>query len=132
MAERSGRARGWRRWWPVAAWAAVLFLQSSIPAKDIPIVVPIVGWDKLVHFVLYGTLAWLAMRGRQDGRPAVWIILLFCVVYGASDEAHQFLVPGRTPSVWDLLADSIGAGLGILLFLRLPRRGRGRGETTSN
>ena len=106
----------------MVAWAAVLFGQSSLPGQDIPEFIPTVGWDKLIHLLLYGILAWLAMRARVNGRPAVWIILLFCVVYGASDEFHQMFVPGRTSSIWDLLADTLGAALSAALFLALAKR----------
>ena len=112
----------WKRWWPVVAWAAVLFGQSSVPGSDIPKFIPTIGWDKLYHFGLYAILAILAMRSRRGSAFAVWSVLLFCVAYGASDEFHQWFVPGRTASVWDLLADSLGAGAGVLLFLAWQRR----------
>ena len=39
----------------------------------------------------------------------------FCVLYALTDEAHQLLVPGRTFQWEDLLIDSVGAFIGILL-----------------
>lgn len=115
--------QGWlRRWWPALAWAVVLFAQSSIPGDDIPAFIPVVGWDKVIHLVLYGILAWLAMRGRAAGPPAAWIIWLLCVAYGASDEAHQLFVPGRFASVWDLAADALGALLAVLLYGVVSRK----------
>lgn len=90
-------------------WAVVLFAQSSIPQDSLPPMPPIIGWDKLVHMVLYGVLAYLAMRSRIEGHPMVWIIILFCLAYGASDELHQLAVPGRTASIYDWIADSLGA-----------------------
>jgi VanZ family protein len=35
--------------------------------------------------------------------------VLLVIVYGASDEFHQYFVPGRQADVFDLMADSLGA-----------------------
>ena len=32
------------------------------------------------------------------------------------DEVHQSFVPGRDASVYDWLADTLGAGFGVLVF----------------
>jgi len=42
--------------------------------------------------------------------------------YGFFDEAHQFFVPGRDASFWDLFADSTGGFLTAFLFLRYKSR----------
>jgi len=106
------------RAWPLLLWAAVLFLQSSIPSAKIPKTPPIFGLDKLVHMGLYAMLAWFAMRSRVDGWPPVWIIFLFCVAYGALDELHQLAVPGRMASVYDWIADILGASIVIGVMAR--------------
>ena len=36
----------------------------------------------------------------------------FVVFYGMTDEFHQMFVPGRTSSIDDLFADTIGAFIG--------------------
>lgn len=73
--------------------------------------------DKLVHLGLYSvlgaTLAWAGARGR--GRSAV-TLLLAGAGYGALDEWHQALVPGRDPSLGDWIADAVGVVLGFLLL----------------
>ena len=48
----------------------------------------------------------------------IWLILLagiICVGYAGFDEYHQSLVAGRGPSPRDVIIDSVGAGIGILL-----------------
>jgi len=46
------------------------------------------------------------------------IMVTFLVgVYGFFDEAHQFFVPGRDASFFDLCADAMGGFLSALLFL---------------
>jgi VanZ family protein len=49
----------------------------------------------------------------------------FCLIYAASDEFHQIFVPGRGPSVIDVMIDASGSLLGILLLgLTAKRRAK--------
>jgi len=68
--------------------------------------------DKLVHASLFAILGALGMRGwlQADQR---WHILAFLLGLGAVTEALQSLVPGRSSSTWDWLADAIGVLLGF-------------------
>jgi VanZ family protein len=54
-------------------------------------------------------------------------------LYGASDEIHQGFVPGRSPEVWDWVADTLGSIAGVLAYFRFHRRRARaeRGGTTS-
>lgn len=71
--------------------------------------------DKVAHAILYGFLATLVSLGlHRSGRiyrPAVYhlVPVLFALLYGISDEIHQYFVPPRTPDVFDLVADFTGA-----------------------
>ena len=72
------------------------------------------GWDKLLHAGAYGTLGALSLRGFHGGitrlRKLPTILgFLLTVAYGMVDEWHQAWVPGRHPSVYDWLADLVGA-----------------------
>ncbi len=108
-----------RKWWrplPLLTVMAVIFLLSHQPGDsfELPDVPDI---DKLLHSLVYGVLAAAALFAvpvdfarRRPGVTAL-LVVLFCVVYGLSDEFHQSFVPGRTPSAWDLAADTLGAGL---------------------
>lgn len=44
------------------------------------------------------------------------ITWLLTVCYGISDEIHQAFVPTRQMSLWDLLADALGATAVILMI----------------
>jgi VanZ family protein len=83
------------------------------------------------HVFIYGVLAVLAWRVlvyRAASLPA-WLVArprvtaaLFAILYGIGDELHQSFVPGRTASVWDVLADAVGAALAMLLIGYWQRR----------
>lgn len=106
-------ARRGRRWgWVVlVAWAALLFWQSSSSgAGGLYRFLP-AGSDKVAHALAYlvlGGAASVALGSRPGGA-------LVAVLFGISDEIHQSFVPGRTPDLWDLVADAVGALLGAYL-----------------
>jgi len=62
---------------------------------------------KAAHFINYCVLFWILIRGPMAGRP--YTALMLCVCYAFLDEGHQILVPGRTPSLYDVALDSSGA-----------------------
>ena len=45
--------------------------------------------------------------------------VVLSTLYGVSDEVHQAFTPERTPDVRDLLADALGAALGVAAILLL-------------
>ncbi len=119
------RGRAWGRiapWIPAALIAIALFVLSSTPGTQFP-TVKIWGADKVVHAVLYGTLAvTLAMplsRLRLSAQPFKFVLTacFIAVLYGVLDECNQAFIPFRTPSVADVIADAVGALCGSLLFV---------------
>ncbi len=106
-----------RAWGPAAAWAGVLFFLSAIPGKHVPSL-SLPGEDKFAHLALYAifgaALAWGWVRSARE-RSALPILALG-VLYAVSDEWHQTFVPGRDPSLADLLTDTAGVLLGYWLF----------------
>ncbi|HHB76440.1 MAG TPA: VanZ family protein, partial [Desulfobulbus sp.] len=47
-------------------------------------------------------------------------VVIFCLLYGVSDEWHQSFVPGRTPDILDIAADTFGAAVMVLLWFLCP------------
>ena len=47
----------------------------------------------------------------------VFFALLISVIYGISDEIHQFFVPGRYLSGFDIFLDSLGTLAGALIYV---------------
>jgi VanZ like family len=104
------------------SWAVLIFIASSIPSDYIPIGISILGWDKIIHMVLYAILSFFMAKGFWHKPFSSGILILFCVAYGISDELHQLFVPGRYTSIYDVIADTIGSGLGILIFKKFVLR----------
>lgn len=85
---------------------------------------------KNAHFFIYlilGVLVKVAlMNSGIRGFKAIGIGVVVCVGYAFSDEFHQSFVPGRGAQLSDVVIDSCGAGLGmvlqILLFKYLLKR----------
>ena len=48
--------------------------------------------------------------------------MLIATAYAATDEVHQVFVPGRSAEFTDVLLDSLGALVGIWLYLAWHRR----------
>jgi VanZ family protein len=72
--------------------------------------------DKIVHMILFGVLAlllFLAFRceRRWTARLCFLVASLAASLYGATDELHQLLTPGRSPDLADWFADACGAVL---------------------
>ena len=74
---------------------------------------------KLAHFTEYMLLAIsVAFPLYVYGMRGIWLMLFagaFCVGFAALDEYHQSFVSGRTPSKKDVMIDSCGVFLGIIL-----------------
>jgi VanZ family protein len=96
----------------VAAYMAAIFFASDGPGPALP---PVEHADKVLHAAEYGGLAglaaWALARGRLRTITARMALTAWAVaaVYGASDELHQYFVPGRQSDWRDLAADAIGA-----------------------
>jgi hypothetical protein len=71
------------------------------------------------HAPVFGVLALLAARAAEPSRRARAIGLAVALLYGATDEWHQSLVPGRTPALTDWITNAIGAA-GSLWLLAAP------------
>ena len=116
----SKRAYLVRYWLPPFLYAALIFFLSSLPGKEYPY--PFFSADKLVHVVEYAILGYLVARafGYELHDKKILFVRSFsiCVLYGISDELHQWFVPNRVVSVMDILADSAGSVLGIGIYFK--------------
>lgn len=92
------------------AWMGVIFALSSVPGDALP-----GRYGQLAHlleYAVFGMLAYAAVRRAGGGRRAAVAAVLLAAVYAATDEFHQYFVPGRMVDAADWGTDVIGALLG--------------------
>lgn len=141
-----------RYWLPVICWLALIFVASTdlMSAQHTSRFIghflrwinPDVSLEtvrtvqfairKAAHVTEYAILALLFFRALQSGTTRSFgrnaaITLVVCGIYAALDEYHQSFVASRTGSPGDVVIDTLGAGLGILLYgwtlVRIRRAG---------
>lgn len=98
------------------SYAGMIFLFSSM--RKVPM--PPGPWytSFILHFIEYlgfGFVVLAALHSRRVQRNPIALAVLIAVIYAASDEFHQYFVPGRFSDIWDLFFDSFGAVAGTLV-----------------
>ncbi len=110
----------WRNAWRLlfvsvvlgASWLA--FSPHPPPTADL-------GWDKANHFTAFGTLAFIGLQGLRAGPGRRWIVLAMLLAYGVLIELVQSQIPGRDAEAMDVVADMIGAVIGVGLHALVLR-----------
>ena len=94
--------------------AAVIFAFSSIPSLG----TGLGTWDlvlrKLAQVTEYAVLG--ALLARALARPA--LAILAGGLYAASDEIHQHFVRGRHGAWYDVVIDTVGVTIGVIVWRR--------------
>lgn len=72
---------------------------------------------KAAHMTEYAVLSILIYICLEKWKHAI----AFAALYAASDELHQLFVPGRAGRLGDVMIDSAGAVLGVLIFMGVGR-----------
>ena len=102
---------------------------TKIIVETLEKLAPSVDWGitnhiirKCAHFFAYLVLGLLVINAmRWSGIKSIKIVLLICILYAASDEVHQIFVPDRGPAVKDVLIDSAGSSVGVLVYIGLSK-----------
>lgn len=106
-----------RYWLPVLIWMGFIFYLSSLQN---PLTEPRIAYPKIYfyfdfqhfiyHIIEYLVLSFLLYRALVfNSKNPQTLAILIAVLYAITDEIHQFYVPGRIPSVFDVAIDSFGA-----------------------
>jgi VanZ family protein len=137
-------------WLPVLVWLGVIFFGSTdlMSAEHTSrFIVPFLRWLKpdispetlaSIHFIVrkcahvseYAVLALLLFRAaicvtnlKRSPRIFYASVWIGCVFVAATDELHQAFVASRGASANDVMVDSAGALLGLLIAVVFARKG---------
>ncbi|NOQ35151.1 MAG: VanZ family protein [Methylococcaceae bacterium] len=100
-------------------YCTLIYWLSDRPTLPMPML--FAHQDKLHHATAYFVMAVLAWRSFKAyiKRPIILVLMsiVFCSLYGISDEWHQSFVKGRVADTADWLADTLGAILaGLMMY----------------
>ena len=101
-------------------YCVLIFWLSNQPSVSIPLNLP--NFDKVVHAGAYFIMGILAWRAFTTWLPKpVFLTIVFCSLYGLSDEWHQSYIVGRYADVFDWVADTVGGIFSVLLMNNSPK-----------
>ena len=104
----------------LAVYCALIFFLSH--QSSLPVAIGFPHQDKLIHAAAYAVMGILAWRSFVYlNKPTTLISLvsiLFCSVYGVSDEYHQSFIVGRDADVLDWFADTVGAAIAVFFLAK--------------
>ena len=111
--------------WLALAWFIMLTILLCLPGSAFPRE----NWfdkielDKWIHICLFGVLVILWCRALAISGKKIRLfihIALYCFLYGIVMEIIQkFFIPNRSFDTGDILADGVGAALGLLFAARV-------------
>lgn len=107
--------------WTIFVTVLCLIKLDALPAKSV------MGHDKVGHGIFhfaFVSLWFLNFRFRSEWRfaKAVWFSFFFSVTYGIAIELMQFyFTDTRKADIWDVVANSTGAALAVII-IHLTRR----------
>ena len=94
-------------------WVLLILTACTIPGDSLPSVT-LWSFDKLIHFTLFAVLGWLCSHA-WPGRVG-WVGLAG-LAYAGLTEVYQGLIPfGRTPDLYDALANTLGLLAGLAVY----------------
>ena len=104
-------------------WAATLAFLMLLPSDALP-QSALLSYDKLAHIGVFAALC-LLLRFTAHARNAAaenrikqhLIALTICIVYSTLLEFLQYFVPGRWVDAYDLMANTLGGVIGLILFV---------------
>jgi VanZ family protein len=109
----------WKLWVPAAIYA--LFITSlshrSFSGTQVPFSTNLFHPVEYMTFAILFSWAWYPLMMKKGRKIFVLAVLSTGTLFAIADEIHQSFVPGRYPSLVDLVLDVAGLCVGIGLFL---------------
>jgi len=98
----------------------LILVAVMLPSSSLPDAPGIPGFDKLVHFLMFLTLA-VAMHHdfTLEGKRRLITALALGLAFSALTEAVQLFVDGRSSELVDMVADTAGFLTGLAARRRL-------------
>lgn len=103
-------------WFIVVLIALGIFYVSSLSFSSISYGSNVIStvYHVLAFFLLAFFLQIALVRGKNLNLIALAFFL--AIVYGISDEFHQYFVPGRSTTLKDVLLDALGAVYSTMIY----------------
>jgi VanZ family protein len=112
---------------PAIAYMILIFYMSSIPLELPEILDKLDPTKFTLHVAEYTILGYLLFIANKRLR----ISFIVSSFYGFADELHQYFVPFRTFSLFDVFADILGSLIGVILAYKLSKIYYGRTKAIS-
>lgn len=111
--------------WCAVLWTALIFGLCCMPGRYIPTTnwLELLSFDKLVHAsIFFGLIClWLVylFKINKVSFLTVFLVLLFCILYGGLLEIMQATVFSQRSADWlDFVANSLGCLVGLFFFYK--------------
>lgn len=119
---------------PAVAWGIFVFVLSVLPGKDFPSIPDwgsLLSLDKIIHMIFYGLLTLLILRGKRKTTNSA-VSPLFAVSTAVFSSAYGWFLEwfqsayctDRMSDIMDGIANTVGAVLGLLIFLYFQQKNR--------
>lgn len=117
-------------YWKPAVWAVLILIASAISGEKIDRVklIEIPYFDKFVHLFMYLVLVFLLLlairedkkRNNFSSKNLFWCFIITFLYSFLMEMLQRFVFVARSFEIPDLIANSIGILLGIVLIKRYP------------
>lgn len=113
---------------PAFLYYSLIFFFSS---RSIDLKADIPFMDKAIHLIEFAILGFLLSFGcfsslKYRLKVKAYLTFFSGTLLGALDELHQYFIPSRSTEILDWMADVLGVLLGLLIFISLFRRAKGK------
>ena len=79
---------------------------------------------KIMHFTEYLILSLLLLNAltKTNIKNKYFITIIICFLYAITDEYHQTFIDGRTGKFIDVLIDTTGSMLGLIIYNKITQK----------
>jgi hypothetical protein len=114
--------------WTGIGWTLAIFFLLSMDTHDIittPGFFDKLQIDKLIHFLLFGAYSvlwgsYIAANTSIKLKPILILLIVSGSLYGLGMEFYQKFFTDRMFSIWDAVADAVGAVAGAAVIKKKP------------